>query len=63
MNTRQTLQQEFIELRNAKMARPKEGRGKREMDIYYDYLNDSDVLAEAKTDDELQDAINTMKGC
>lgn len=62
MTTRQTLQQEFIELRNAQMKAPKEHNGKRARDIYYDHLNESDVLAEMKTDEELVKAIARMKG-
>lgn len=59
MTKREQLQQEFIELRNEKVKRGTCARTRR---IYFDYLNDSDRLAEMKSDDELQKAIDKMKG-
>lgn len=55
---REQLQQEFIELRNAKVTKGKCARTRR---IYFDHLNDSEQLAAMKTDEELQDAIDKMR--
>lgn len=60
MNTRKELQEEFVSLRNAQMKRPRDS-SKRIRDIYFDWLDESDRLAEIKTDDELVKAINKMK--
>lgn len=59
--TREQLQQEFISLRNALMVRPKGHQGVRVRNIYFDHLNDSDGLAEMKSNEELQAAINNLK--
>lgn len=58
MKSRQDLQVEFIELRNAQMKR---GTSTRTRNIYFDWLNESDKLAEIKSDEELVKDIERMK--
>lgn len=58
MKTREQLQAEFILLRNAKMTK---GISKRGRDLYFDWLLDSDKLAELKSDEELIKAIHKMR--
>lgn len=61
MNRKQ-LQEEYKTLRNAQMTKPREHEGVRARNIYLDFLNDSDILAESKTDSELLAAILRMRG-
>lgn len=59
MNTsREELVKEFTELRNARMTK---GNCSRTRNIYFDWLNDTDKLAESKTEEELQKDIQRMK--
>ncbi len=61
MTSREQLQQEFVSLRNAQFKRPSTSN-RRQYNLYLDWLNDSDVLAELKTDEQLLEAIKGMKG-
>lgn len=58
--TREELQAEYKELRNAKMKRPGSSNT-RARNIYLDHLIETDQMAERKTDEELQAAIDRMK--
>jgi len=56
--TREQLQAEFTELRNAQVRK---GGCKRTWNIYFDHLLDTDTLARVKTDEELVSAIAKFK--
>lgn len=58
---RQQLQEEYKRLRNMKLSKPKEYEGTRVRNIYYDHLNESDKLAEIKSDEDLLAAIQQMR--
>lgn len=60
MTTRQELQNEFIDLRNAQIKRPP-ANNTRLRNLYYDFLNDTQTLAAMKTDEQLKQAIEKMK--
>jgi hypothetical protein len=60
MKTREELKQEFISLRNAQVKRPPSSN-KRLWNLYMDHLNESEALAEMKSNEGLESAIKRLK--